>query len=76
MTVQLQASDCTLKESLIISSVIRESKLPPKHAGAAIDIIAGLPYTGANAIMLRTLLDKKYALAYSVVDTVYNHFIK
>ena len=45
-----------------------------QHAGAAIAMIARMDYTGANSIFLRTLLDKKYALSYSVVDAVCEHF--
>ena len=36
--------------------------------------IAQMPYSGANSVFLRTLLDKKYSLPYRVVDAVVDHF--
>ena len=35
-----------------------------------------MDYTGANSIFVRTLLDKKYALPYRVVDAVVFHFVR
>lgn len=72
----IESGDCTLREALIICSVIRENSIPVAHAGAAIDRICRMEYTGASSIFLRTLLDKKYALSYSVVDAVCHHFLR
>lgn len=72
----LESGDCTLREALIICSVIREHHIPVHYAGAAILCICDQKYSGATSIFLRTLLDKKYALAYSVVDGVCNHFLR
>ena len=71
-----QSGDCTLREATIISSVLREQSLPVHHAGAAIDLIASMEYSGASSIFLRTLLEKKFALPYSVVDAVVAHFVR
>ena len=71
-----QSGDCTLREATIISSVLREHSLPVHHAGAAIDLIASMEYSGASSIFLRTLLEKKFALPYSVVDAVAAHFFR
>ena len=71
-----QSGDCTLREATIISSVLREQSLPVHHAGAAIDLIASMEYSGASSIFLRTLLEKKFALPYSVVDAVVTHFVR
>jgi len=46
------------------------------HSAAAILKIAEADYNGANSIFLRTLLDKKYALPYRVVDAVVFHFVR
>ena len=46
------------------------------HSAAAILKIAEMDYNGANSIFLRTLLDKKYALPFRVVDAVVFHFLK
>ncbi|KAK7089691.1 bystin-like [Littorina saxatilis] len=71
-----ESGDCTLREATIVSSVLREHSVPIQHAGAAIDRIATMDYNGANSIFLRTLLDKKYALAYCVIDSVDAHFVR
>ena len=37
--------------------------------------IAQLRYGGASSIFMRAILNKKYALPYSVVDVVVKHFL-
>ena len=46
------------------------------HSSAALLKVAEMDYSGANSIFIRTLLDKKYALPYRVVDAVVNHFLR
>ncbi|KAL8578685.1 hypothetical protein ACOMHN_045674 [Nucella lapillus] len=72
----LDAGNCTLREALVVSSVVREHSIPVLHAGAAMLGVCDRPYSGASSIFLRALLDKKYALAYSVVDGVCDHFLR
>lgn len=36
--------------------------------------MADLPYSGVTSFMIKTLLDKKYALPYRVVDALVDHF--
>lgn len=69
-----EAGDCTLKEAVIISSVLAKCSVPMLHSSACIMKIAQMPYSGANSVFLRTLLDKKYSLPYRVVDAVVDHF--
>ena len=71
-----QSGTCTLREATIISSVMAKHSIPMLHSAAAILKIAEMDYNGANSIFLRTLLDKKYALPYRVVDAVVFHFLK
>ncbi|KJE88905.1 bystin [Capsaspora owczarzaki ATCC 30864] len=71
-----QAGNCTLREAIIISSVMTKVSIPPLHSAAAMLRIADMPYSGANSIFLRVLLDKKYALPYQVVDSCVFHFIR
>lgn len=66
---------CTLRESIIIGSVLAKNSLPVLHSCAAIMKLAEMEYSGANSIFLRVLLDKKYALPYRVVDSVVFHFL-
>lgn len=70
-----QAGNCTLREAIILASVLAKSSIPMLHSAAAILKIAEMDYNGANSIFLKTLLDKKYALPYRVVDAVVFHFL-
>ncbi|EZA57153.1 hypothetical protein DMN91_007307 [Ooceraea biroi] len=71
----LESGTCTLREAVIIGSVISKNSIPILHSSAAILKIAEMEYTGANSIFLRIFLDKKYALPYRVVDGVVFHFL-
>lgn len=70
-----QAGNCTLREAVILASVLAKCSIPMLHSAAAILKIAEMDYNGANSIFLKTLLDKKYALPYRVVDAVVFHFL-
>lgn len=70
-----ESGTCTLREALIISSVLAKTSIPMLHSSAAILKIAEMDYSGGNSIFLRTLLDKKYALPYRVIDAVVFHFL-
>lgn len=70
-----ESGTCTLREAIIVSSVLAKSSVPMLHSAAAILKIAEMDYNGANSIFLRTLLDKKYALPYRVIDAVVFHFL-
>ncbi|CAH2267208.1 bystin [Pararge aegeria] len=72
----LEAGDCTLREAVIVGSVLARNSVPVLHSSAALLKIAEMDYTGANSIFLRILFDKKYALPYRVVDSVVFHFIR
>ncbi len=50
--------------------------IPPIHASAAILKLCKIThYSGPTSLFLRCLLNKKYALAYRVIDAVVNHFL-
>jgi len=65
---------CTLREAVIITSVIRRSSIPVLHSAAALLRIAEMPYSGVNSFFIRVLLDKRYALPYRVIDALVDHF--
>jgi len=67
--------DCSLREAIILGSVLAKNSIPVLHSCAAMMKIAEMEYSGANSIFLRTLLDKKYALPYRVVDSLVFHFL-
>ena len=71
-----EGGDCTLREAVIISSALARTSVPVLHSSAAMLKIAEMPYTGANSIFLRMLLDKKYALPFRVVDALVFHFAR
>lgn len=71
-----ESGTCTLREALIVSSVLAKTSIPMLHSSAAMLKIAEMEYSGANSIFLRTLLDKKYALPYRVIDAVVFHFLR
>ncbi|XP_006860515.1 PREDICTED: bystin [Chrysochloris asiatica] len=70
-----ESGTCTLREAIIVGSVITKCSIPVLHASAAMMKIAEMEYSGANSIFLRLLLDKKYALPYRVLDAVVFHFL-
>ncbi|XP_050693156.1 bystin-like [Eriocheir sinensis] len=67
---------CTLREAIIVGSVIAKIHIPILHSAAAILKIAEMDYTGPNSIFLRIFFDKKYALPYRVIDACVYHFLK
>lgn len=67
---------CTLREAIIVGSVIAKNHIPILHSAATILKIAEMDYSGANSIFLRIFFDKKYALPYRVVDACVYHFMR
>jgi len=67
---------CTLREAVIISSILSKVSIPVLHSAAAMLKIAEMNYSGANSIFLRVLLDKKYALPFRVIDALVGHYLK
>ncbi|KAK2589929.1 snoRNA-binding rRNA-processing protein [Conoideocrella luteorostrata] len=76
---------CTLREAHIISAVLARISIPVLHSAAALkglcDIAAqeasqGSEGGGATNIFIKTLLEKKYALPYQVVDALVFHFLR
>jgi len=72
----LESGNCTLREAIIVGSVIGRNSIPILHSSAVMLKIAEMEYSGANSIFLRIFFDKKYALPYRVVDAVVFHFLK
>lgn len=67
---------CSLREATIVASVVARVSLPPLHAAAAMLKIAQMPYSGANSIFLRTLVDKRFALPYRAVNGLVDHYYR
>ena len=71
-----EAGDCSLRESVIISSIMAKHSMPNMHVAAAILKICEYDYSGASSIFLHVLLRKKCQLPYRVVDGVVEHYMK
>lgn len=71
----LKDMQCTNKEAVIIASVLSKTSIPLLHSAAALLYVAEFPYNPTNTIIIKTLLDKKYALPYKVVDAIVFHFV-
>lgn len=72
----LEAGDCTLREAIIIGSVVARSQIPVLHSSACLLKICEMDYSGANSIFIRIFLEKRYALPYRVIDAAVFHFIR
>ena len=66
---------CSVREALIVASVVKKSRIPMLHSAAAMLRMMELPYSGPVTIMLHTLVDKKYALPLRVVDALVQFFV-
>ena len=66
--------DLTMKEALVVSSVLSHSSMPRDHAMVAVAKISQMTYNGSSSILLRVLLDKGYDMPYQVIDMLVKHF--
>lgn len=81
----VESGTCTLREAHIIGSVLARVSIPVLHSAAALhrlcevaaeQMSADLEAGGATNIFVRTLLEKKYALPYRVLDALVFHFMR
>ncbi|KAI1445376.1 Bystin-domain-containing protein [Annulohypoxylon stygium] len=81
----VESGTCTLREAVIISAVLARVSVPVLHSGAAIkglcdiaarEASAGTEGGGATNVFIKTLLEKKYALPYQVIDSLVFHFLR
>ncbi|KAI3915142.1 hypothetical protein MKW98_011487 [Papaver atlanticum] len=67
---------CTLREAVIIGSIIQKVSIPADHSSAALMQLAEIEYCGTTSYFIKLLLDKKYALPYRALDAVVAHFMR
>lgn len=72
----VQSRTCSLREAVIIGSVIQKVSIPVLHSSVALMRIAEMPYAGTNSYFMKLFFDKKYALPYRVLDSVVEHFVR
>ncbi|XP_059478964.1 bystin-like [Neocloeon triangulifer] len=71
-----ESGTCTLREAIIVGSVLARNSIPLLHSAAAMLKLAEMEYTGTTSVFIRILLDKKYALPYRVIDSLVFHFLR
>ncbi|KAI9474602.1 snoRNA-binding rRNA-processing protein [Coemansia sp. RSA 989] len=71
-----ESGTCTLREAVIIGSVLSKISVPMLHSAAALFQLAEMEYSGPTSLFIRVLLDKKYALPYKVLDSLVFHFLR
>ncbi|KAF2686880.1 Bystin-domain-containing protein [Lentithecium fluviatile CBS 122367] len=76
---------CTQREAHIVASVVAKVSVPVLHSAAAIHRLCEIAAeqmssdpeaAGPVNIFIRTLLEKKYALPYKVIDALVFHFLR
>lgn len=81
----LTESRCTQREATIVASVVAKVSVPVLHSAAALhrlcEIAADQMSSDPDAagpcnIFIKTLLEKKYALPFKVVDALVFHFLR
>lgn len=64
----------TLKEANVYCSVISGTSIPNLHAAAALMKISTGEYSGPKFMIIRTLLDKKFALPVKSISLIFDYF--
>lgn len=70
------SSETTLREAVIISSILQKKSIPMLHSAAAMLKIAEMPFSGTNYTFLLALVSKNYAMPFRVVDAMVAHFLR
>jgi essential nuclear protein 1 len=72
----LQSGTCTLREALIIGSVLLKVSIPAVHTAAALLRLIEIPYNGAISVIMKITFQKKYAFPMRVIGSLYTYFIQ
>ncbi|PHH74736.1 hypothetical protein CDD82_4800 [Ophiocordyceps australis] len=80
-----RSGTCTLLEARIVSAALVRVSIPVLYSGAAINCLCEIAAEetcqesnagGAINILIKALLDKRYALPYQVIDALVFHFLR
>ncbi|XP_047321620.1 bystin [Impatiens glandulifera] len=71
-----ESKTCTLREAVIVGSVITKVSIPPLHSSAALLTLTRMEYYGTTSYFIKLFTEKKYALPYRVLDALVSHFLK
>lgn len=78
---ECEGGPCTLREAVVIGSVLAKVSIPSLHSSAALLRLCeihnhiGDSSNGPISLFIKVLLDKKYALPYKVIDGCVYHFM-
>ena len=70
-----ESRDCTVREAVIISSVLKKVSIPLLESAAALLKLSEMEYCGTTSYFMQIILNKKYALPYRVIDAMVIHFL-
>lgn len=71
----LASESCTLREAMIISSMLSKASIPLVHASAVLIRLCEMtPWYGTTSIFIATLVNKKYSLPLRVIEALVDHF--
>lgn len=68
------ARECSLRESLIIGSILQKMHLQPIPTAVVIVKICEMPFSSPNVLFLRVLVDKKMSLPFQAIDALVAFF--
>ena len=64
----------TVKEGVILSSVLAKYSIPPLHAAVCMMKLCEMEYSGPVQLVLKTLMNKKYSLPVKVVEALVGYY--
>lgn len=70
-----ESGTCTLQEATIISGVLKKVSIKMTYSAAALLALIRLPYSGATMLIMQALLEKKYSLPLTVIQSLADYFI-
>lgn len=70
------SSETSMREAVIIGSILKKTHIPLIHSAAAIYKIAEMPFIQSRSIFLMELISKNYALPFKVLDCLVDYFIR
>ena len=66
----------TMKQAQILAAVLMKNSIPNLHASAALLKVMTMDYTGPVGVLVKLLIDKKFALPLNVISTICNWFLE
>uniref|UniRef100_A0A1J3IZN6 Bystin n=1 Tax=Noccaea caerulescens TaxID=107243 RepID=A0A1J3IZN6_NOCCA len=71
-----KSGTCTLREAVIIGSILEKCSFPMLHSCVALRRLADMEYCGTTSYFIKVFLEKKYCMPYRVLDALVAHFMR